>query len=138
MSGYLRLATAGLTRAPARTALRLVVLAVATALIGAMLLFVGSSLRTMTGSAVRSVPLDWQGPVASQAQARRIASQVAAQPGILHASPVATAPFSAADHVTGTGSVRTGVGSILAVPDDYLNHLATELQLAGTAFIPAA
>ena len=131
MSGALRLATAGLTRAPARTALRLVVLAVATALIGAMLLFVGSSLRTMTGSAVRSVPLDWQGPVASQAQARRIASQVAAQPGILQASPVATAPFSAADHVTGTGSVRTGVGSILAVPDDYLNHLATFRMLHG-------
>lgn len=129
--GLLRLATAGLTRAPARTALRLVVLAVATALIGAMLLFIGNSLRTMTASAVRSVPLDWQGPVASQAQARRIASQVAAQPGVLQASPVATAPFSAASHTTGTGAVRTGGGSILAVPNDYLNHLDTFRMLHG-------
>ncbi len=131
MSGSVRLATAGLTRAPARTMLRLMVLAVATALIGAMLLFVGSSLRTMTGSAVRSVPLDWQGPVASQAQARRIALQVAAQRGVLQASPVATAPFAAAGHTTATGAIRTGVGSVLAVPDDYLNHLATFRLLHG-------
>jgi putative ABC transport system permease protein len=131
MNAAPRLAMAGLTRAPARTALRLVVLAVATALIGAMLLFIGSSLRTMTGSAVRAVPLDWQGPVASQAQALRIATDVAAQPGVLQASPVATAPFSAARHTTGTGEIRTGVGSILAVPNGYLSHLNTFRMLHG-------
>ncbi len=37
--------------------------AAAVALLGSMLLFIGHSLRTMTGSAIRSVPLDWQGPV---------------------------------------------------------------------------
>jgi hypothetical protein len=73
MRAALRLSIAGIVRAPVRTAVRTVVLAASVALLGAMLLFVGHSLRTMTGSAVRSVPLDWQGPVASYAQARRVA-----------------------------------------------------------------
>ena len=59
----LRLAVAGLFASPGRTLVRIAVLAAAVALLGSMLLFVGHSLRTMTGSAVRSVPLDWQGPV---------------------------------------------------------------------------
>ena len=90
--------------------------ALATALIGAMLLFVGNSLRTMTGTAIRSVPLDWQGPVASQAQATRIAAGVAAQSGVLRAVPAATAPFAGAGHVAPAGLIRTGAGSVLAVP----------------------
>jgi hypothetical protein len=68
-----------------RTLVRIVVLAAAVALLGSMLLFIGHSLRTMTGSAVRSVPLDWQGPVSSYAQARQAANAVAAQPGIQQA-----------------------------------------------------
>ena len=54
---------------PVRTLTRVLVLAAAVGLLGAMLLFIGNSLRTMTGTAIRSVPLDWQGPVASYAQA---------------------------------------------------------------------
>jgi len=46
------------------------VLAVATALLGSMLLFVGNSLRTVSAGAVRAVPLDWQGPVTSYRQNR--------------------------------------------------------------------
>ena len=44
MSGSLA-RPAGLVRAPGRTALRVVVLALASALLGGMLLFVGRSLR---------------------------------------------------------------------------------------------
>jgi putative ABC transport system permease protein len=107
------------------------VLALATALLGAMLLFVGNSLRTMTGSAVRSVPLDWQGPVASQGQATSIASALGGQPGVLQASPVATAPFASSGHVSPIGSIHTGRGSVLAVPTGYLDHLKTFRLLHG-------
>lgn len=116
MRAILRLASAGLVRAPGRTVLRVGVLALATALLGAMLLFVGNSLRTMTGAAIRSVPLDWQGPVGSHAQAVRLATATRTQPGVLRADPAATAPFVAAGHVASTGSIRTGAGSVLAVP----------------------
>lgn len=131
MSGPFRIVTAGLTRAPGRTALRVIVLAIATALIGAMLLFVGDSLRTMTGSAVRSVPVDWQGSVASPDQAKRIATQVAAQPGVRQASAAATAPFATAGHTTGAGTIRTGSGSVLAVSAGYLDNLNTFRLLRG-------
>ena len=59
----LRLAAAGLIAAPAARWCASSVLGLAVALLGAMLLFIGHSLQTMTGSAVRCVPLDWQGPV---------------------------------------------------------------------------
>lgn len=132
MSAMVRLATAGLVRSPGRSVLRVVVLALATALLGAMLLFIGNSLRTMTGSAVRSVPLDWQGPVATQAQATRIAAAAARQPGVLQASAVATAPFAAAAHLAPAGLIRTGAGSVLAVSDGYLRHLRTFRMLHGS------
>jgi len=64
------LALAELVRGPGRTLLRVLTLATAVGLLGAMVLFVGHSLGAMTGSAVRSVPLDWQGPVASGRAAR--------------------------------------------------------------------
>src|ERR1700675_3856920 len=119
MNGTAQFVAAGILRSPGRSILRVVVLALATALLGAMLLFIGNSLRTMTGSAVRSVPLDWQGPVASQRQAARIASAVGRQPGVLQASPVGTAPFAAAGHLSPAGAIRTGTGSVLAVPNRY-------------------
>ena len=132
MNGTGRLVVAGLVRSPGRTLLRVGVLALATALLGAMLLFIGSSLRTMTGSAARSVPLDWQGPVASQGQAARVAAAVGKQPGVLQASAVATAPFAAAAHVASTGTIRTGGGSVVAVPGGYLGHLETFRLLHGS------
>ena len=58
---HARLALAGLIRAPGRTVLRIVVVAVAIALLAAMLLFIGNSLRSASAAAVRQVPLDWQG-----------------------------------------------------------------------------
>src|SRR5439155_20642658 len=94
----LRMTAAGLTRAPGRTLVRVAVLAAAVALLGGMLLFVGNSLRTMSGTTVRSVPLDWQGPVSSYAQATRVAAGVDHQPGILQASAAATARFARAMH----------------------------------------
>src|SRR2546430_11501724 len=98
MTTCARLAAVGLLRAPGRTLTRILVLAAAVALLGAMLLFVGHSLRTMTGSAIRGVPLDWQGPVSSYAQARAVAARVAQQPGVAQASATATAPFAGATH----------------------------------------
>jgi putative ABC transport system permease protein len=111
---------------------RIVVLAAAVALLGAMLLFVGHSLRTMTGSAVRSVPLDWQGPVASYPQARKVAAGVARQPGILQASATATGPFAAAAHSGPAGVTNAGSGSVLAVPSGYLAHIESFRFLRGS------
>ena len=128
-----RLAAIGLVRAPARTTVRVLTLAAAVALLGAMLLFVGHSLGTMTVGAVRSVPLDWQGPVASNAAARRLAQRVARQPGVLSAQAVATAPFAGLEHTsTRAGTIRAGAGSILAVAPGYLAHIHTFRYLRGT------
>jgi putative ABC transport system permease protein len=132
VSTALRFALAGVVRAPGRTLLRIVVLAAAVALLGAMLLFVGHSLRTMTGSAIRGVPLDWQGPVASYSQARTAAQGVARQPGIEQASATATAPFAAASHTGPGGTTNAGSGSILAVPPGYLRHIDTFRFLQGS------
>jgi hypothetical protein len=98
---------------------RTLALAGAVALLGAMLLFVGHSLRTMTRSAVRSVPLDWQGPVGSAAAASRIAAGTARKPGMLAAAPVATASFAGIEHRSAAGKIRSGAGSILAVAPAY-------------------
>jgi putative ABC transport system permease protein len=126
-----RLAAVGLARAPGRTLTRVLVLGAAVALLGAMLLFIGHSLRTMTASATRSVPLDWQGPVSSHAAAVRVAREVTSQPGILQASPTATAPFATAEHKAPVGRIRSGAGAILAVPPNYLEHIETFRFLRG-------
>ncbi|MDP9262380.1 MAG: hypothetical protein M3O89_10450, partial [Actinomycetota bacterium] len=128
----IRLALVGLVRAPARTALRALTLAAAVALLAAMLLFVGHSLGTMTSGAVRSVPLDWQGPVGSYGASQRVAQNVAQQPGVLNAQPVATAAFAGIEHTApGTGTIRAGAGSILAVPLSYRAHIHTFRFLHG-------
>ena len=132
MTALARLAAVQLVRAPARTAIRTLTLAAAVALLAAMLLFVGHSLRTMTGGAVRSVPLDWQGPVVSYGAARRVAAEVGRRPGVLEASPVATAPFAGAEHRADVGTIRSGAGSILAVPLGYAAHLRTLRFLRGS------
>jgi len=129
---YARLAAIGLTRSPARTLTRVLVLAAAAALFGSMLLFVGHSLRTMTSSTMRSVPLDWQGPVSSYRAATRVAREVGGQRGILQASPTATAPFAGAEHLAPVGHIRAGAGAILAVPPDYLSHIRTFRFLRGS------
>jgi putative ABC transport system permease protein len=109
-----------------------VVLAAAVALLGSMLLFVGHSLRTMTGTAVRTVPLDWQGPVAGYRQALEVAAGVAAQPGIQQASATATAPFAGVSHRDAAGTTAAGSGSMLAVPAGYLAHIHTFRMLQGS------
>ena len=132
MSAAVWLSIAGLLRSPGRTLVRIGVLAAAVALLGSMLLFVGHSLRTMAGSAIRSVPLDWQGPVGSYAQAQRVAAGVAAQPGIQQASATATAPFAGASHAGPAGTTNAGSGSLLAVPPGYLAHIHTFRFLQGS------
>jgi putative ABC transport system permease protein len=128
------LAFAELMRAPGRTAVRVLTLAAAVGLLGAMVLFVGHSLGTMTGSAVRSVPLDWQGPVAGSRAATAVARRVARQPGVAEAAPAATAPFAGIEHVSPTaGTIRSGAGAILAVPPGYLAHIDTFRFLRGSA-----
>src|SRR6478752_9953714 len=98
MSSALQLALSGMRRRPAHTATQVIVLAAAVALLGAMILFIGHSLRTMTASATRSVPLDLQGPVASYGEARSISSAVGRQPDIARAAAAATAPFAGISH----------------------------------------
>ena len=124
-------ALTGLVRAPLRTGIRALTLAAAVALLGAMLLFIGHSLRTMTGSAVRSVPLDWQGPVPSYRAAVRAARGVREQPGVATAAPVATAPFAGIEHVGAAGTIRAGSGAILAVPPGYHTGFSTFRLLRG-------
>ena len=126
------LVLAELARGPGRTLLRVMTLAAAVGLLGAMVLFVGHSLGTMTGSAVRSVPLDWQGPVGSDRAAGAIARGVARQPGVAEAAPVATAPFAGIEHVSPAGTIRSGAGAILAVPPGYLGHIDTFRFLRGS------
>ncbi len=129
----IRLAVVGLLREPARSALRALTLAAAVALLAAMLLFVGHSLQTMTAGAVRSVPLDWQGPVASYSAAQRVGGNVSRQAGVLTAQPVATAPFAGVEHqAPGIGTIRAGAGSILAVPPGYGRHIKTFRFLHGS------
>jgi hypothetical protein len=127
------LVLAGVVRAPGWTALRVLTLAAAVGMLAAMVLFVGHSLGTMTGSAVRSVPLDWQGPVGSSRAAVNVASRVARTPGVSEAVPAATAPFAGIEHVSATaGTIRAGAGSILAVPPHYLAHVDTFRFLRGS------
>ena len=127
------LALSELARSPWRTLVRALTLAAAVGLLGAMLLFVGHSLGTMTGAAVRSVPLDWQGPVGSYRAATSVAAGVARQPGVAEAVPTATAPFAGLEHTSPTvGTIRSGAGSILAVPPRYLTHLHTFRLLRGS------
>src|SRR5207302_8660816 len=126
-----RLAFAGIVSSPARTAVRALTLAAAVALLGAMILFVGHSLRTMTASATRSVPLDWQGPVGTYSTAQRVAAAVARQPGVQQASPLATAPFASIVHQAAVGTIRSGSGAVLAVPPRYLDHVHTFRFLRG-------
>src|SRR2546422_1899362 len=121
-AAFLRLASVGLVRAPVRSAVRVVTLAAAVALLAAMLLFIGHSLRTMTGGAVRSVPLDWQAPVGSSQAASQLAQRVAQEKGVKAAVPTATAPLAGAEHTSAAGTVQSGAGAILAVPPEYPAH----------------
>jgi putative ABC transport system permease protein len=127
-----RIALAGLVRTPGRTVLRVLVLAAATALLGGMILFVGNSLRQMSSSAVRAVPLDWQGPVSSYPQDLKVASRVAQQPGVAQASAVGTAPLAGSSHTGTGGNTSTGPGAVLGVPTNYLTHLSTFRMLQGS------
>jgi putative ABC transport system permease protein len=111
---------------------RILALAAAVALLATMLLFVGHSLGTMSASAVRSVPLDWQAPVSSYKAAVRASIATGRQPGVLEAAPVAIAPFAGIEHQARVGMIRSGAGSILAVAPSYLHHLRTFRFLRGS------
>jgi putative ABC transport system permease protein len=132
VNSAVRLAVSWLLRAPGRSLIRILVLGASVALLGGMLLFVGNSLRTVAGSAVRSVPLDLQGPVSSAGEARSVAGEVSRQPGVLQASPVATAPMSGGEHQGANGLTSSGAGAVLAVPLDYAAHIHTFRFLQGS------
>jgi putative ABC transport system permease protein len=133
MTALARLAVAGLVHAPGRSLVRIVTLALAVGLLAAMLLFVAHSLKTMTASATQSVPVDWQAPVGSQRAAVGSAAEVAKQPGVLGAAPVATAPFAGVEHVSrSVGTIRAGAGALLAVPLDYAQTFKTFRLLRGS------
>src|SRR5256885_7744059 len=129
MSGLFRALAGALVRVRGRGG--------AAGLVGGMLLFVGNSLRTVSGGAVRSVPLDLQGPVASNPEARAVAGQVAHEPAVLQASAAATAPLSSSEHRAANGLTSSGAGAVLAVPVGYDAHIHTFRFLQG-ALIPGA
>ncbi|HWY90580.1 MAG TPA: hypothetical protein VNY31_07895, partial [Solirubrobacteraceae bacterium] len=131
MNSAVRLAISWLVRAPGRSLIRILVLGASVALLGGMLLFVGNSLRTVAGSAVRSVPLDLQGPVSSYGEARTVAGVVARQSGVLQASAVASAPLTGGEHQGPNGLTSSGAGAVLAVPLDYSAHTHTFRLLQG-------
>jgi putative ABC transport system permease protein len=131
VNSAVRLAVSWLLRAPGRSLIRILVLGASVALLGGMLLFVGNSLRTVAGSAVRTVPLDLQGPVASYAQARAVAGEVGHQSGVLQASAAATAPLAGGEHQGPNGLTSSASGAVLAVPPDYGIHLHTYRVLQG-------
>src|SRR6476659_9493190 len=121
-----------LVRSPFRTLLQVAVLAAAVALLGAMLVFLGHSLSTMTSSTVRTVPVDWQGPVGSYRAAARVAADVPRSPGVLAAAPFATAPFLSTEHAAPVGAVQSASGAILAIPPGYERHFHTLRLLHGS------
>jgi putative ABC transport system permease protein len=131
MSAALQLGLARLRRRPGQSATQALVLAVAVALLGAMLIFIGHSLRTMTAAATRSVPLDLQAPASSYVKAKTLAAKVGAQPDVAQASAVATAPFTGIGHVGPEGTTASGSGAVLAVPPDYLSGIETFRILRG-------
>ena len=131
MRTYLPLAWAGIRRAPGKTVTRVIVLAAAVALLGGMVLFIGNSLRTVSSSAVTSVPLDLQGPVGSYTKAKSVAAGIGGQPGVLQASATATAPLTKTTHTGPAGSSSAGQGAVLAVPPGYLRHIKTFRVLQG-------
>jgi len=126
-----RFVVRGLVHAPGRALVRLLVLAAAAGLVAAMVLFVGHSLRTMTGGAVRSVPLDWQAPVSSAAAASRVAAVTSRDPAVVEAAPVATAPFAGIVHRAPVGTIRAGAGALLAVPPGYTRSIRVFRFLRG-------
>ena len=132
MSPSTSLALAGLRRRPARTTLRIAVVAVAVGLLAGMILFIGNSLRTASGTALRQVPLDLQAPVTSFAKDQQVAAGVSKQPGVSYAAASATAPFASAEHSAGRISTQTSRGAVLAVPRGYPSHIHTFRFLQGS------
>jgi putative ABC transport system permease protein len=131
LSAAIRFALARLVRAPQRTLARVLVLAAAVGLLGAMLLFIGSTLRTMASSTIRSVPLDWQGPVGSYQAALKVASEVGAQRGVRAAAATATATFAGVSHASAAGVSNAGSGSLLAVAPGYERRFPVFRYLQG-------
>ena len=131
MSPAISLAVAGLRRRPARTTLRIAVVAIAVGLLAGMILFIGNSLRTASGSALREVPLDLQAPVTSFAKDQQVAAGLAKQPGVAYAAATATAPFTSAELSTGQLSTKTSQGAVLAVPRGYSSNIHTFRFLQG-------
>ena len=126
--------SSGLLRAPGRTLPRASMLAAAVALLGAMLLFIGHSLRTMTARRPSQRSARLAGPVGSCGSCEQGGGTACShQPGVARSRPpVATAPFAGIEH-TAVGTIRSGAGSILAVPPGYLRaHIQTFRFLRGS------
>lgn len=132
MSTPFRLALARVWRSPSQSATQVFVLAGAVALLGAMILFIGHSLQTMTASATRSVPLDLQAPVPSYGQARALAAGVGGQPDVSQSAAAATAPFAGLTHRGPEGIADAGRGAILAVSPAYPHNFDTFRFLRGS------
>ena len=108
---------------PLRTVAQVLAIGAALSLLGSVLLFVQSSLSTMTSASAARVTVDWQAPVPDADMAARLSAALAHHRGIEESQPAAVAGFRGASHTSG-GTVSTaGSGGILVVRPDYLGAL---------------
>jgi putative ABC transport system permease protein len=85
----------------------------------------------MAAGTVRSVAIDWQGPVSSYSADARLAGEIGRMSGVQQASASATAPLADATHHGPAGLTNTGAGGVLGVGPGYLNHLPAFRILQG-------
>ena len=83
-------------------------------------------------AAVRSVPLDWQGPCSSAAQAQRAARRSPRSRASRRPRRRRPPRSRASTHTGPAGSTTTATGSILAVPPELLAHIHTFRLLHGS------
>ncbi|MET8420916.1 FtsX-like permease family protein [Streptomyces sp. NPDC005134] len=102
---------------------------VAVALLAALGGFLSTTRATMTSQSVRSVSVDWQVQVATDADAHHVLSTVRALPGTEAALPVGYAQTSGLGAHTGGTTQNTGTGSVLGLPSGYASTFPGEIRL---------
>ncbi len=103
-------------------------IALAVALIAALGAFLAASQSTMTASALRSVPVDWQVEVQPGANPAEVLRQVAAAPEVTAALPVQFAAVNGFQATVGGTTQTTGAGVVLGLPPDYRRTFAQQVR----------
>ena len=129
---HARLALAGLVARPGRTVLRIVVVAAAIALLAAMLLFIGNSLRSASAAPCARCRWTWQGPVSSARRRSSAAQAVAKQPGVARPRRRRPRRSLSTEHRPGRQHDHRPKGAVLAVPANYSHDIHTFRLLQGS------